>query len=135
MSDNTYLDLDTESIIGRIGVRSSLTDINQVSVFTDKFEEKMGQVSMEGQQKQQMLDETIFLEDVMAVVDTSIIDRLFVSDIGELIIRNEKENTTDHMFPVVAGMLIMAVLLVLSIRSLFGTKGKQRNDVNHKFET
>lgn len=135
MSDNSYLDLDTESISGRIGVRSSLTDINQVFVFTDKFEDKMGQIAIEEQHKQQILDETIFSEDVMAVVDTSIIDRLFVSDIEELIIRNGKENTTDHMFPTIAGMLIMAVLLVLSIRGLFGTKGKQENDVNHKFET
>ena len=39
MDENSKLELDTEAVYHKTGVRSSLTDINDISVFTDEFEE------------------------------------------------------------------------------------------------
>lgn len=54
MEDNSKLQLDTESINNRNGVCSSLTDINDINIFTTDFENQILQINNQRQEKEKI---------------------------------------------------------------------------------
>ena len=118
----------------RTGVRSSLTDINQVALFTDEFEMQKEIIEMEQQKVNQDLNRKLFEEELLAASDMNLIDKLFVENTTEMIVRNEQENIVNQMFSTTTSVVIIVVIFVCVILSLLGTKGIRKDDVNDKSE-
>lgn len=135
MDENSNLHLETESIKDRIGVRSSLTDINQIAVFTDEFETRVEEKELREQKDKEALNAQVFVNKLLAVENNGIIDQLFITKTEELIIRNEQQDTADIIFPTVISGMVMLAAFVFGVFCFFGTKGNRRDDVNNKSET
>lgn len=134
MDENSNLKLETESIKERIGVRSSLTDINQISVFTDAFEVLIEEKELREQKDKQELNAQMFVEELLNTDKNGIIGNLFMTKTEELIIRNEQQEVDDFKSPTMISSLIMVAAFVFGIVCFWGAKGKPKNDVNNKFE-
>lgn len=65
MEEGTGLKLDTKSVKNRTEAGASLTDENQIAVFTDEFEQKKQDSEKAQQTEQSKLAERIFLGQAM----------------------------------------------------------------------
>ena len=127
-------ELDTDSVKDRSGVRSSLTDMSNIPVFTDEFEEKKEAADQRKQSEEQELNTKVFSQEILQYVDSDITAYLFRETTEELVIRNEQEALDKDTLPAAAVFMIMAIVLIFGAIYWSGRKGKRKNDVNDQPE-
>lgn len=135
MEEKENLELDTDSVKDRTGVRSSLTDMSNIPVFTDEFEEKKEAADKEKQSEEQALNAKVFSQEMLQHEDGDITAYLFGKETQELVVRNEQETLEAYTPPAAAALVIMAGILIFGAICLSGRKGKRKNDVNDQPET
>lgn len=124
-NEDTKLELDTDSVRGRMGIRSSLTDMNQIFVFSDEFQERKEEVDQAYQAEQETLNAMVFDRQISYEDKNDMAGNLFLSNTEELIVRNEQE--TPYSTPVYRMLVLPGILLVflLGTMYLFGRRGKK----------
>lgn len=130
MEDNTNLNLDTESIRARGGINSSLTDMNQIPIFTDEFEKQISIVNQEEYLVDQKLHGAIFGEQIVFEENTGILDQMFRYETQELIIRNEQAEAGEQTYYTWAGIMLILMAAVTCVY-MYGKRGTKKNDVNN----
>ncbi|MBO5209681.1 MAG: hypothetical protein J6B68_10110 [Lachnospiraceae bacterium] len=130
MEEDTNLNLDTESIRARGGINSSLTDMNQIPVFTDEFEDQISIVSQEEYLAGQKLHGTIFGEQIILEEDSDVLDQMFQDETQELIIRNEQVESGEQTYYTWAGILLV-ILGIAAVAYMRGKRGTKKNDANN----
>lgn len=130
MEDNTNLNLDTESIRARGGINSSLTDMNEIPVFTDEFEDRISMVNQEEYLSGQELQGTIFGNQIVLEEGTGILDQMFLDGTEELIIRNEQAEAGEQTYYTWAGIMLILMAAVTCVY-MYGKRGTKKNDVNN----
>ena len=134
IEDNTNLQLNTDSIRDRAGVRSSLTDINQIFVFTDIFIEKKETVEKEQQAAKEELYGTVFIEPIGNEEETEITDFIFLDHTEELLIRNEQEIVESQSWPLVWILPILVIMFAAALFYKSNWKGKEKYDADNQSE-
>lgn len=134
--DNVNLKLDTDSVRERTGVRSSLTDINQIFVFTNVFEERKEAVEKAQKTVEEDLRDTVFVEAFENGESADITNFMFLESTEELLIRNEQEIAENNMRPVI--WLLSAAILICALASAFvyrkNRKGNKKQDADNKLK-
>lgn len=127
---NVNLKLDTDSVRERTGVRSSLTDINQVFVFTDTFKERKEAVEREQKTAEENLRGTVFAKAFEGGESADITDLMFMESTEELLIRNEQEAADKNSWT--PAWLVVAAILIGACAAAFvckkNRKGKKKQD-------
>lgn len=132
MEENTNLELDMDSVNSRNGVRSSLTDLNGIFVFTDEFQEQKESVDQQKKQQESDIVSKMFGRMTLSKGGEEIIPRLFSGEEEELVIRSSQtEGAAQLSRYQTAGLALAFALLWAGILLLRG-KGKKRHDVNDK---
>lgn len=133
MEENSNLDLDTDSVNSRNGVRSSLTDLNGVLVFTDEFQEQRERF-IEGKEEQETEIRTKMFENLfLSGEEEGVVTKLFSGRAEALIVRNEQTAESGQPVWLQAGGLILIALLFAGVMAmLFKGKGKQEYDADDK---
>lgn len=134
IEDNTNLQLNTDSIRDRAGVRSSLTDINQIFVFTDIFIEKKETVEKEQRAAKEELYGTVFIEPIGNEEKTEITDLIFLENTEELLIRNEQEIVESQSWPLVWILPILVIMFAAALFYKSNRKGKKKYDADIQSE-
>ena len=124
-NEDTNLELDTDSVRGRMEIRSYLTDINQIYVFSDEFQDRKEEVDQAYRAEQEILSAKVFDQQISYDDKNDIAGNLFLSNTEELIVRNEQE--TPDSKSVYQVMILPGILLVFILGTvyLFGRKGKK----------
>lgn len=124
-NEDTNLELDTDSVRGRMEIRSSLTDMNQIYVFSDEFQDRKEEVDQAYRAEQEILSAKVFDQQISYDDKNDIAGNLFLSNTEELIVRNEQE--TPDSKSVYQVMILPGILLVFILGTvyLFGRKGKK----------
>lgn len=124
-NEDTNLELDTDSVRGRMETRSSLTDLNQIYVFSDEFQDRKEEVDQAYRAEQETLSAKVFDQQISYDDKNDIAGNLFLSNTEELIVRNEQE--TPDSKSVYQVMVLPGILLVFILGTvyLFGRKGKK----------
>lgn len=134
IEDNSNLRLDTDSVRDRVGVRSSLTDINQIFVFTDKFEAEKETVEKERQAAREELYGTVFVEQLGTEAKTELTDLMFLENTEELLIRNEQETGTRQSWSLIWILPAALILFAAALCCKSSRKGKMRYDADNQSE-
>lgn len=134
MEDNVELKLDTDSVRERTGVRSSLTDINQIFVFTNAFEERKEAVENARRTANEELRDTVFAERFQYEDSADITDLMFMESTEELLIRNEQERTQDLTWSGIWFLPAAVLLCVTALIYMRKRKGKQKHDVDDQLK-
>ena len=134
IEDNTNLQLDTDSIRDRAGVRSSLTDINQIFVFTDTFIEQKEKVKKEQQAAKEELCGAVFVKPLGNEAETEITDLIFLENTEELLIRNEQEIAESQSWSLIWILPIMVIMLAAALLYKGNRKGKKKYDADNQSE-
>lgn len=134
IEDNTNLHLDTDSVRDRTGVRSSLTDINQIFVFTDAFIEQKEAVKKEQQAAKEKLYSTVFVKLFGNEAETKITDLMFLENTEELLIRNEQEIVENQSWTLIWILPITVIMFAAALFYKSSMKGKKKYDVNNQSE-
>lgn len=128
MEDNSKLQLDTESINNRNGVRSSLTDINDINIFTTDFENQILQINNQRQEKEKIQKKKIFSSTNWTKEDDIILPHLFVNTEIKEIVRNEPKTITSlELTNQLSGFAILFVIFVSVLFAIFYKKGTSKN--------
>lgn len=135
MDDNSKLDLNTESIHQRTGISSSLTDINQIFVFTDEFENIKNKVDSTSQLEKANLEAKIFEQQMTLEVEDEIIGELFAGKIEKTVVREEKLSSNENSFYLPGCLFLILSALVLSMMMGIKKKEKKRDDVDNQLQT
>lgn len=132
--EDTTLNLDTASIKDRTGfTSSSLTDINQIPVFSDAFEENFENKKAKDEDRDEMLINQVFFDDATGVFKEDICSQLFLQTDSEIIIRNDNIGGSAQSFMEIAAGLCMAGIFVAVIVLFYGRKGKGKRNVNDQY--
>ena len=132
MEDNNKLQLDTESINNRNGVRSSLTDINDINIFTTDFENQILQINNQRQEKEKIQKKKTFSSISWTKEDDIILPHLFVNTEIKEIVRNEPKTITSlELTNHLSGFAILFVIFVSVLFAIFYKKGTSKNVHNH----
>lgn len=134
MEDNTKLDLDADSVKDRTGVRSSLTDINQIFVFTNDFKNKKEKADQEYLAEQKALKTQMFNMQLMNEND-DVTGQMFLTTGQETIVRNEQTMTGTSAASSIFGLAGILAVFMIGTMYLFRKKGKRGNDVNDQLKT
>lgn len=134
IEDNTNLRLDTDSVRDRAGVRSSLTDINQIFVFTDIFIKKKETVEKEQQTAKEELYGTVFVEPLGNEAETEITDLIFLENTEELLIRNEQEIVESQSWSFIWILPVMVIMFAAALFYKNNRKGKKEYDADDQPE-
>lgn len=132
MEDNSKLQLDTESINNRNGVRSSLTDINDINIFTTDFENQILQINNQRQEKEKIQKKKTFSSTSWTKEDDIILPHLFVNTEIKEIVRNEPKTITSlELTNQLSGFAILFVIFVSVLFAIFYKKGTSKNVHNN----
>lgn len=138
MEEDTNLKLNTDSVRERTGVRSSLTDMNEIYVFTDDFEEKKQESDKETQDAEITLHNKVFNYQI-EYESVDITASLFLENTGEPIIRNGQSTEEIKSISAFTGMLAAVVILVIGVAYWMGSRrnrrGKRNYDIDNQRET
>lgn len=134
IEDNGDLKLDTDSVRERTGVRSSLTDINQIFVFTNEFEKQKKAVESARESAEEELRDTVFAEQFQYEGSTDITDFMFLESTEELLIRNEQEMTQNPSRPVIWLLPAAVLVCVTAFIYMRKRKGKQKHDADDQLK-
>lgn len=134
IEDNTNLQLNTDSVRDRVGVRSSLTDINQIFVFTDVFINRKETVEKEQQEAKEELNGTVFVKPFENEAETEITDLIFLENTEELLIRNEQEMVESQSWSLVWILPLTVILFVAALFYKGNKKGKKKYDADNQSE-
>ena len=128
MEDNSKLQLDTGSINNRNGVCSSLTDINDINIFTTDFENQILQINNQRQEKEKIQKKKTFSSTSWTKEDDIILPHLFVNTEIKEIVRNEPKTITSlELTNQLSGFAILFVIFVSVLFAIFYKKGTSKN--------
>lgn len=134
IEDNTNLQLDTDSVRDRAGVRSSLTDINRIFVFTDAFIEQKETVKKEQQAAKEELYDTVFVKQFGIEAETEITDLIFLENTEELLIRNEQEIVESQSWSLIWLFPITVIVFAAALFYKSNRKGRKKYDADNQSE-
>lgn len=134
IEDKANLLLDTDSVRDRAGVRSSLTDINQINVFSDIFIKKKETVEKEQQAAKEELYGKVFIETLGNDTETEITDLIFLDNTEELLIRNEQEIVESQSWPLLWILPVTVIMFAAAFLYKTNRKGKQKYDADNQPE-
>ena len=133
MEENANLELDTDSVNGRNGVRSSLTDLNGVFVFTDEFQEQKENVTEEKIKQESEMKKKMFDDRMTSGEVEDVVTKLFSDKEETLIVRNEQTAEGGYSFWFQAGgLLLIIIIFAPGTAILFKGKGKKKDDADDK---
>lgn len=132
IEENANLQLDVDSVRDRAGVRSSLTDINQIFVFSDSFQKEKEAVEKEQQAAKEELYGTVFVK--TPGKETELKDLIFLENTEELLIRNEQETAESQPWPLMWILFAAVVLFAAAFLYKDSRKGKKRHDADNQSE-
>ncbi|MCH5258796.1 MAG: hypothetical protein J1F18_03530 [Lachnospiraceae bacterium] len=135
MEEKKDLELNTDSIAGRSGVRSSLTDINQLQIFSDEFEERKANVDNVAAEEELALRNTVFGLQIRQTDNIELTDKLFSNNTSELIIRNEQTVSEEQISGIMPGIYIIIVLIIIWIGIRMRWRELKKNHVDNQFKT
>lgn len=127
--DSANLELDAATAAYRLNVRSSLTDLNGIPVFSDEFE-RIRQCTEDGlRQAQGILKGKIFTEEMQENETDSVITQMFMSQDGQAIVRAERQEQTGYSAAEMIGSVVLfGIALLVGIGMLVRKKGTARYD-------
>lgn len=137
MNENidAMLKLDTSSVKERTtAASSSLTDINQIPVFSDSFEESVEEKKAREKDRNEMIADQVFGEGVADAVGEDIRSQMFLQTSSTGIVRNDAAASTVPQFLQIPGVFIAAGLLLAGMIWLYGRKGKRKANVDNQHE-
>lgn len=134
IEDNANLQLNTDSVRDRVGVRSSLTDINQIFVFTDAFINRKETVEKERQAAKEELSGTVFVKQLGNEAETEITDLIFLENTEELLIRNEQETVESNSWSAIWFLPAAVIVFAAALFYKGNRKGKKRYDADNQSE-
>lgn len=117
--ENDRLDLDTTVVKSREDTYSSLTDINHIEVFSDKFQSKVSDYNQQVSYSNNSILNTVFTKDISnsGKEDKTIVSKLF-AEVGEDIVKENYDDASGAKNYIYAGILIVLMIIV----SLFMVK-------------
>ncbi len=127
--DSANLKLDAGAAAYRLNVRSSLTDLNGIPVFTDGFE-RIRQCVDEGlKQAQDILKSKTFTEKMQENETDSILAQMFMVQDTQAIVRAERQEQTGYSAAETIGSaLLVGIVLLVGMGMLVKKKGTTRDD-------
>lgn len=134
MEENSRLDLNTESIHQRTGISSSLTDINQIFVFTDEFQNIKNKVNSKEQLKKELLEAQIFEQQMAIEAEDDIIANLFITEEEKTVVRDGQMAADENPIYLLGSLLLILFALALSTTVWFKKKEKKSNDVDNQLQ-
>ena len=141
MNENTthadaMLELDTSSIKERAGsTTSSLTDINQIPVFSDSFEESVEEKAAREKEWNEIILNQVFGEKSEDITGEDVRSRMFLQTDAEWIVRNDAAADAVSSLLQISGGLIAAGIMIAGMIWLYGRKGKRKPNVDNQYET
>ncbi len=115
INENNDLKLDVESVNDRLGVTSSLTDINQVPVFSSYFQEKKEQYLEDREKVEESLSQNVFYIQPKEEQTDEVIEKLFAGLEDTTIIRDETGMIQGRSYPVMSITLFTAAVFLTAI--------------------
>ena len=131
MDENSKLELDTEAVYHKTGVRSSLTDVNDISVFTDEFEERVSLSEQRRNQTDSLRKEQIFGKADFTVEEEDVRTEMFLNEERGEILRMEQEPSAVMGRSTIAGVIVLLMICIAGICITFRRKGNSKDDNNH----
>lgn len=132
IEDISNLQLDVDSIRSRAGVRSSLTDINQIFVFSDSFRKTKESVEKEQQAAKEELYGTVFVKTLGK--ETELKDFMFLENTEELLVRNEQEAVGSRSWSPLWILPVMVILFATAFYYKWNGRGKKKYDADNQSE-
>ena len=127
--DSANLELDAGAAAYRVNVRSSLTDLNGIPLFTDEFVEIRQYTEEEIQREQESLREKTFTEQMLVKETESIIAQMFTIQDTQTIVRAEQQEQINYSLPEMLGSVLLAgTVLLVGIWMFVRKKGTVRYD-------
>lgn len=132
MGDKKDLELNTDSIAKRSGVRSSLTDINQLPIFTDEFEEHKASMENAVAEEELTLRNAIFGIQVRQEDAIELTNKLFMDNAQESIIRNGQIASEGQTAGILPGLYIIVLLIAIWVGIRIRRKEQEKNHVDNQ---
>ncbi len=112
--DSTNLELDAHAAAYRVNVRSSLTDLNGIPLFTDEFVQIRQDTEEEIQREQEELQGKTFTEQMLVKETDSVLSQMFTVLDTQTIVRAQRQEQTAYSISEMIGSILLAgtVLLV-----------------------
>lgn len=127
--DSANLKLDAGAAAYRLNVRSSLTDLNGIPVFTDKFEQIRQCVDEGLKQAEDILKGRTFTEKMQENETDSILAQMFMVQDTQAIVRAERQEQAGYSATETIGSaLLIGVVLLVGIGMLVKKKGTAKYD-------
>lgn len=124
-AEDVNLWLDIDSVKDRAGVHSSLTDINRISVFTDRFGEEKAAVEEEHQAAKEELYDTVFVCPFGNGAETELTDLMFLEKTEESPMRSEQETVKSQSWHL-TWIIFAAVILLAGAFLLYNKRSEER---------
>ena len=133
MGDNTELNLDTSSIRQREGTTtSSLTDRNQLPVFSDAFKDVVEQREGNALAQEESINKQIFMDDIQNIENVDVRSRMFMDTQSEIVIRNDVTHNSVQSFVEIISAVVMAGIMMAVMIAYYGKKRKgEKHAYNH----
>lgn len=107
--DEADLEFDTSDLEGNDESYSSLTDTNDISVFTDEFEEDVSEIIQKENEDTERLYNQLFLYEMKEKkTDTSIVQGLFQTETQQ-VVREEAISESKNS----AGFMLLGILILI----------------------
>ena len=131
--ESANLELDAGAAAYRLNVRSSLTDLNGIPVFTDEFD-RIRQCTEDGlKQAQNMLREKAFTAKMQDGGTDGILTKMFAVQDTQAIVRAERQEQNAYSATEMIGSALFAgIVLVAGIMMFVRKKGTAKYDDDHK---
>ncbi len=123
------LELDAGAAAYRLNVRSSLTDLNGIPVFSDEFE-RVRQCTEDGIRKaQDIIKGKTFTAKIQENETDNVLAQMFTAQDTQAVVRAERQEQTGYSAAETAGSaLLVGIVLLVGIGMLVRKKGTARYD-------
>ena len=135
INENDGLELDIESVNDRLGITSSLTDINQVPVFSSYFQEKKERYLEDCEKVEESLSQNVFYIQPKEEQTDEVTERLFAGLEDTTVIRDETGMIQGNSYTIISIALFAAAILLTTATLLRKKRGKGYDDDNQSGHT
>lgn len=131
--DEADLEFDTSDLEGRDESYSSLTDTNDISVFTDEFEEDVSEVIQKENEKAERLYHQLFLYEMKEKkTDTVIVQGLFQTETQQAVREEAISESKNGAGLMLLGILILIFMWIMA--KYIGMRKQKREDIKNSMK-
>ncbi len=131
--DEADLEFDTSGLEGRDESYSSLTDTNDISVFTDEFEEDVSEVIQKENEKAERLYNQLFLYEMKEKkTDTVIVQGLFQTETQQAVREEAISESKNGAGLMLLGILILIFMWIMT--KYIGMRKQKREDIKNSMK-